>query len=162
MSLPFDKATASVTVTANPAEAFRMFTEETDLWWRRGVRYRVGGRNPGSVMFEARAGGRLLETFETASGTKVVEMGKITAWDPPRRFCFDWRGGNFAEGEKTEVEVLFQSTGINTYVTVNHRGWSNLRPDHPARHGEDGTAFIRRTAMWWGDQLTALRERIAG
>jgi hypothetical protein len=159
--MAFDKATASVTVTANPAEAFRMFTEETDLWWRRGVRFRIAGRNPGSVMFEARAGGRLLETFEAGSETRVVEMGKITAWYPPRRFCFDWRGGNFAEGEKTEVEVLFQPTGNNTYVTVNHRGWASLRPDHPARHGEDGTAFIRRTAMWWGEQLTALRERIA-
>jgi hypothetical protein len=86
--MAFDKATASVTVTANPAEAFRMFTEETDLWWRRGVRFRVAGRNPGSVMFEARAGGRLLETFEAGSETRVVEMGKITAWDPPRRFLF--------------------------------------------------------------------------
>ena len=160
MSVPFDKATASVTVAASPVEAFRIFTEETDLWWRRGVRYRVAGRNPGSVLFEARPGGRLLETFETGSGTKVVEMGEITAWDPPHRFCFDWRAGNFAEGEKTEVEVLFQPAGTGTYVTVNHRGWASLRPDHPVRHSEDGTAFIRRKAMWWGDLLTALRERI--
>lgn len=136
-----------------------MFTEETDLWWRRGPKYRLGGRNPGSVnpgsvIFETGPGGRLMETF----GTRVVEMGRITAWEPPSRFCFEWRGSNFAEGEKTDVEVLFQAVGENTYVTVHHRGWAALRPDHPVRHGADGTAFIRAMAMWWGEQLTALRE----
>lgn len=158
MIQPFDKASASVTVAASPAEAFRMFTEETDLWWRGGVKFRVAGRNPGSVMFEPRLGGRLLESFETASGARVIEMGRITVWEPPRRFCFDWRARNFAEDEKTQVEVLFQPSGMNTYVTVHHRGWASLRPGHPVRHGADGFAFIRAMAMRWGEQLTALRE----
>jgi uncharacterized protein YndB with AHSA1/START domain len=160
-AVPFDKATATVTVDADPATAFRIFTEETDLWWRRGVRFRVGGRNPGDVLFETHLGGRLLESFETASGTRVIEMGRITAWEPPARFCFEWRASNFAPEEKTHVEVLFQPVRTGTSVTVHHRGWSHLRADHPVRHGEAGAQFIRRTAIWWGDQLTAFRERIA-
>jgi hypothetical protein len=32
-------ATAEVTVDASPEEAFRIFTEEIGLWWRRGTPY---------------------------------------------------------------------------------------------------------------------------
>ncbi len=160
MTPPFDKATAIVTVPTDPATAFRLFTEETDLWWRRGVKYRVAGRNPGSITFEAGLGGRLLEAFETPIGIRVIEMGRITAWEPPYRFCFDWRATNFAEGEKTEVEVVFETVRTGTRVTVHHRGFASLRSDHPVRHGLDGTAFIRSMAMRWGEQLTALREHV--
>jgi hypothetical protein len=159
---PFDKATASVTVDTDPATAFRMFTEETTLWWRRGVKYRVAGRNPGDVIFEAKPGGRLLESFETASGPRVIELGRITVWEPPTRFCFHWRAANFAPEEVTEVEVLFLALRAGTSVTVHHRGWSHLRTDHPVRHGEEGVQFIRRIGLWWGDQLTSYRELISG
>ena len=158
MSRPFDRARASVTVAATPETAFRIFTEETGLWWRRGVKFRVAGRHPGDVIFEARPGGRLLESFETPQGTRVVELGRITAWDPPSRFCFEWRGANLAPVEATHVEVRFEAAGSGTYVTVIHTGWTNLRADHPARHGAQGSGFIRFIGLWWGDQLTALRE----
>jgi hypothetical protein len=46
-------------------------------------------------------------------------------------------------------------------VTVEHRGWSSLRPDHPARHGLPGPAFSRVLGMFWGDLMTALREHVA-
>ena len=159
MSVPFDQAKASVTVPADPETAFRIFTEETGLWWRKGVKFWVGGRHPGEVIFEAAPGGRLLESVGTPQGPRVVELGRITVWEPPKRFCFEWRGANFAPGEKTDVEVLFEAAGSGTYVTVLHTGWARLRPDHPARHGADGATFIRKSGMWWGDQLTALRER---
>ena len=161
MNTPFDRAKASVTIPTDTATAFRMFTEETGLWWRKGVRFRVAGRYPGEVVFEARPGGRLLESFETPQGTRVVELGQITTWEPPHRFCFEWRGASFAPHEKTHVEVLFEAVGSGTFVTVVHTGWANLRADHPVRHGADGTTFIRTTAMWWGDQLAALREHYA-
>lgn len=37
------------TVAADPALAFRIFTEETDLWWRRGPRWRFT-RSPRSML----------------------------------------------------------------------------------------------------------------
>jgi hypothetical protein len=148
-------------VPADRETAFRIFTEETDLWWRKGVRFRVAGRHPGDVVFEARVGGRLLETFQTAAGARVVELGRITAWEPPARFCFEWRAVNFGPEEKTYVEVLFEARAQCTYVTVHHTGWAALRADHPVRHGEEGGVFVRKMAMWWGDQLTALRLQAA-
>ena len=116
-----DQATVSISVAVEPAVAFEVFTQETDLWWRRGLRYRLAGRRPGSLCFERGAGGRLFESFETSSGTQVHEAGR---------------------------------------VTVQHPGWSAIRPGHPARHGVEGAAFSRMIGLWWGDLMTALREFI--
>lgn len=161
MSVPFDAARASVTVDADTETAFHIFTTETGLWWRRGVRFRVAGREPGEVAFEPRVGGRLLETFATPQGERTVELGRVTAWEPPKRFCFDWRAVNFAADEKTFVEVTFEAVGAKTLVRVTHSGWAALRADHPVRHGNPGEVFIRTMGLWWGDQLTSLREHAA-
>ncbi len=153
-----DKATAMVTVQCTPEIAFAVFTEETDLWWRRGVKFRAAGREPGVLAFEPKLGGRLFEQF----GARVHETGTITAWEPPSRLEFEWRGSNFEPGEVTFVTVTFEPTPSgNTRVTVEHRGFAALRPDHPVRHGAPPAAFIARIGMWWGDLLTGLRVRIA-
>lgn len=153
-----DQARVSVSVAVEPADAFRFFTEEIDQWWRRGSKYRVAGRGRGIVHLEAGVGGRLFESFETASGPRVIETGRVTAWDPPSRLAFEWRAVNFAPAEKTEVVVTFEPAASGTLVTVTHRGWSRIRPDHPARHGADVPAFIRNMSLWWGDLMTSLRE----
>ena len=150
----------SVHVAVEPAVAFVIFTEETDLWWRRGPRFRIAGRHAGSISFEPGIGGRLFESFDTGSGTRVHEAGRVTAWDPPSRLMFSWRNANFAPHETTEVEVRFEPSGGGTMVTVCHRGWAAIRPDHPARHGLEGAAFSRSMGLWWGDQMTALRELV--
>jgi len=157
-----DQATVTVLVAVEPKVAFEVFTKETDLWWRRGPRFRLAGRHPGVMCFEGGIGGRLFETFETPSGTRVFEAGKIIAWEPPSRLAFTWRNANFAPDEATEVEVRFEPAGTSTRVTVQHRGWASIRPDHPARHGLTGAAFSRSMGLWWGDQLTALRELVGG
>ncbi len=158
---PGDQVKVSVTVAIAPPEAFSIFTRETDLWWRRGVRFRAGGRAPGALHFEPRPGGRLFEEFHGDAGPQLVEFGRITAWEPPQRLCFEWRNVNFAPGEKTDVEVRFESIPGGTRVTVIHRGWATLPPNHPARHGKDTVAFVRMIGLWWGDLLSALREHVA-
>jgi uncharacterized protein YndB with AHSA1/START domain len=155
-----DQASVSVFVAVEPDDAFAVFTEETDLWWRRGLKYRLAGRRPGVLCFEPGVGGRLFESFETESGTQVYETGRITVWEPPRRLVVKWCTPNFASNESTELEVLFEPSGTGTRVTVNHRGWAALRPDHPARHGLEGAAFSRMMGLWWSDQMTSLRELI--
>jgi uncharacterized protein YndB with AHSA1/START domain len=148
---------ASVLVRLPPAEAFRIFTEEIDGWWRAGLRYRIGRRRS-VVHLEAKLGGRLFESFETANGdAKVKETGRVTCWEPPSRLILEWRAVNFAPDEKTEVEVVFEPSPSGTLVTVCHRGWNQIRPDHPVRHGEASAQFLRHMGMWWGDLLTSLR-----
>ena len=154
---PGDQATVSVLVQVPPADAFRIFTEEIDLWWRGGLRYRMGGK--GSVLqLEPKLGGRLFESYQTEAGKIVHETGRITLWEPPSRLLLEWRVSNFTADEKTEVEVRFEPSPSGTLVTVQHRGFSQLRPDHPVRHGEEPSAFVRRMALWWGSLLSSLRE----
>ena len=157
-----DVAKVTVTVAADPATAFAIFTEETDLWWRRGFKFRMAGRQPGTLLFEGGVGGRLMEQFATPDGPRVVVMGQITVWDPPNRFAFVWRAANFAPEESTEVEVLFEAAGEQTRVTVCHRGWAQLRADHPVRHGADAAGTIRNIGLWWGELMTSLREHASG
>ena len=158
LSPPGDQARVSILVAVPPDVAFRVFTEEIDQWWRKGLRYRIGGKRRSILRLEPRAGGRLFESFETASGTRVHETGRVIAWEPPRRLVFEWRAANFAPSEKTEVEVSFDPSASGTLVTLTHRGWSRIRPDHPARHAKEVPEFVRMIGLWWGDLMTSLRE----
>jgi uncharacterized protein YndB with AHSA1/START domain len=153
-----DRAVVTVSVAVPPADAFDVFTRETDLWWRRGVRYRMAGRHPGVLSFEPRAGGRLFEEYDTPAGPRSHHIGDVLVWDPPSRLVFTWRASNFAPGESTEVEVRFEPTRRGTRVTVEHRGWSAIRPDHPVRHAEPPPIFLATLGTWWGDLLTAFRQ----
>lgn len=153
-----DQARVSVLVRVAQDEAFRVFTEEIDQWWRRGFKYRVAGKRRGIIHLEPRVGGRLFESFEVGSETKIFQTGTITAWEPPARLAFQWRAVNFGPDESTDVEVVFEGSQNGTLVTVTHRGWSKIRPDHPARHGQEAVAFIRMMGLWWGDLMTSLRE----
>jgi uncharacterized protein YndB with AHSA1/START domain len=158
---PGDRARVSVFVAVEPSAAFEVFTQEIDLWWRRGPRYRIAGQRRGQLHFEAGLGGRLFESFELAAGPRAVEVGRVTVWEPPTRLEFEWRGVNFKPGEKTVVAVRFEAARDGTLVTVEHRGWSALPADHPVRHGQVGAAFTRMIGLWWGALMTGLREHIS-
>jgi uncharacterized protein YndB with AHSA1/START domain len=154
-----DQARVSVLVRVAPELAFQIFTEEIDSWWRRGLKYRVAGTRQGSIHLEPGVGGRLYESVEAGADVRLHETGRVTAWDPPRRFVFEWRAINFDPADSTEVEVEFAPSPSGTRVTVTHRGWDHIRADHPVRHGQDPDAFIRSMALWWGELMSSLRER---
>jgi uncharacterized protein YndB with AHSA1/START domain len=158
MTIAGDAVSVSVTVHVPPDVAFEVFTTEIDRWWRRGIAYRVAGRRPGTLHLEGRLGGRIFEEYE---GSGLHEVGRVTAWEPPARLAFEWRGANFAPGEVTYVEVAFRAVAAGTEVSLVHRGFAALRPDHPVRHGEGAVAFIRRLGLWWGQLLASYRDRAA-
>lgn len=157
MTLPGDVARASVLVRVPTDVAFRTFTEEIDAWWQRGLRYRIG-KEASVLHIEPFVGGRLFESFDLPRGPTTKQTGTVTAWEPPARLAFEWRGVNFRADEKTLVEVTFEPRTSGTMVTVTHSGFASLRADHPVRHGLPVPDFIRMMAMWWGDLLTSLRE----
>lgn len=161
MSTAQDQARASVLVHVDRERAFRLFTEQIDRWWRRGSKYRVAGKRCGIIALEPRVGGRLFESFDVEGETRVTVSGQVTAWEPPARLVFEWRAVNFVPSESTEVEVRFEPDGESTLVTVTHRGWSKIRPDHPARHGLAPAEFLRMMGMWWGDLLSSARVHAA-
>ena len=134
-----DQATVSINVAVEPAVAFEVFTKETDLWRRRGLRYRLAGRRPGPPCFEPGVGGRLFESFETSSGTQVHEAGRVTVWQPPSRLVFTWRNANFAAEESTEVEVFFEPTDTGTGCSASEE------PSRSGRPGARALAVLRGT-----------------
>ncbi len=155
-----DAARVTVLVEVPPEVAFRVFTEQIDAWWRRGRRYRIAKGRDGTIHLEPGVGGRLFESYRSAAGNdKVVQTGEVTRWEPPTRLVLRWRAVNFAADEHTEVDVRFAESPSGTQVTVIHRGWSRIRPDHPARHGKDVGPFLRELGLWWGDLMTSLRLR---
>ena len=158
-SLPGDQASVTISLAVDPMQAFEAFTQDIDLWWRRGPRFRNTKSGQGIICIEPGVGGRVFESFDAAGTEEVVEIGRTQVWDPTRRLVFQWRLANFGPAEHTEVEVLFEPSASGTRVTVMHRGWSRLRPDHPVRHGLASAEFIRMIGLWWADLLRPLADR---
>ncbi len=153
-----DSVKAQVSVKVSVERAFDLFTREIDLWWRRSPRFRNFSGAQALVCIEPRLDGRVLESWSDGSVERIFEIGRVTTWQPPSALAFTWRNANFADGEVTQVEVSFAADGDATLVTVVHRGWAALPPDHPARHGAGVLAFQQSLGSWWGDQLSALRQ----
>jgi len=164
MKLP-DRARVTTFVSVTPQDAFEVFTNEIDLWWKRGVRFRFDRPDAdgadgtrGVLRFEGSE--RLVESRGGAN-PKEFEVGRVLAWEPGARLVFEWRANNFAPGEVTEVEVRFEPMNEGTQVTLEHRGWSKLRPDHPVRHGQQGHVFTDPIGQWWGELAMSFRLHVA-
>lgn len=155
-----DNVTVFTRLSVDPVTAFEVFTNEVDAWWRQGPRFRTG-RGPKSVMrFEPGVGGRLLEIYDEASND-AFELGRVRVWEPGARLVFDFRARNFAPSQITEVEIRFEPDAGGTRVTLEHRGWALIPPDHPARHGLTGGAFTSMMGLFWADLLVSARAHAA-
>jgi hypothetical protein len=153
-----DKIRVQTFVRVGQRDAFDVFTLELDAWWRQGPAYRVGGKHVGPMHLEPKLGGRVFQAYGPLQD-RLHEIGTITAWDPPARFAFTWRGINFKPSDSdTTVEVWFEATADGTRVILEHRGFAALRPDHPVRHDQTDVEFLGRLGRWWGSLATALRE----
>jgi uncharacterized protein YndB with AHSA1/START domain len=152
-----DQVRVTIAVAVPQDAAFEIFTSEIDRWWRKGPRFRRSGMSAGMIRLEAGVGGRLFESVESAGVERVFVVGHVRAWEPPSRLVFTWKNETFGANEDTEVEVAFAPTASGTLVTVTHRGWTGIHPDHPARHSMPVDEFIRSLGGWWGDQMGSLR-----
>ncbi len=109
----------SIRVGRSPEVVFRVFTEEINAWWplKEGFSFH-NGRGPKDIVLEGRVGGRFFERF--SDGTEF-EVGRVTAYEPPKSVAFTWKDPNW-EGP-TEVEVRFVPDGTGTRIELEHRGW---------------------------------------
>jgi uncharacterized protein YndB with AHSA1/START domain len=152
------KVLVSLRVKASPDRAFAAFVDDIGVWFQANPLFAFTPRDPGVLAFEPGGGGRLTTTL--ASG-KVFEIGKVRAWEPPRRLVFGWRQAAFAPDQDTEVEVRFDPVGADeTRVTVEHRGWDSVPAAHVARHGFPNAVFLTRHGEWWQRLLAAYKESL--
>lgn len=129
----------SVTVKADVARAFEVFTSGFDTWWPRT--HHIGRKPMQQAVIEPHVGGRCYTS--EADGT-VCHWGTVLAWDPPRRLMIAWHiAPDFQTialdpAVSSEVEVRFTAEpGGTTRVDLEHR--------HLERHGKDFEAL--RTAL---------------
>jgi uncharacterized protein YndB with AHSA1/START domain len=115
----------SIRVNASPAHAFEVFTSGLGRWWPRN--HGIGKTPMKAAVMETRAGGRWYELAEDGSQTTV---GKIIAWEPPRRFVMSWDINSQWKPDATvcsEVEVRFIPDGANaTRVELEHRKFEQM------------------------------------
>ncbi len=147
----------SLRVKATPQEAFDVFTQEIASWWRPNGLFQLTPRGDGVLRFEPGAEGRLVSDLPNG---KTFEIGRITAWAPGERVAFNWRQATFAADQTTYVEVRFEAVGDETRVTVEHRGWDAIPPEHAARHGFPLQVFQMRQAEHWRALLAAIAEAV--
>jgi uncharacterized protein YndB with AHSA1/START domain len=111
----------SIVVATAPEVAFRVFTEGVNDWWPART-HSVGEDRVEAVVLEPRPGGRFFERLDDGS---EHEWGRVTEWDPPRRFACTWyasRGPDTAQ----LVEVTFTPGEGGTQVTLEQTGWETL------------------------------------
>ncbi|MGH9120720.1 MAG: hypothetical protein ACRDYC_02050 [Acidimicrobiales bacterium] len=145
------EVSSRVEVPVDPATAFKVFTEEIDLWWVRGpINFYSAGR-AAAMGLEAGVGGRLLEVYDDSTGD-ALERGVITVWEPGERLAWD------STGDDVQTEVLFKAMGEGTLVEVVARV-----PEGGVDRG--GTAWVRVVPWWFGAlgrQAGPISPRVAG
>ena len=123
---------SSVDVAADPATAFKVFTEEVNCWWLQGPINFHDGTRTYEMRIEPKLGGRVYEVhdLERAEG---YELGIITVWEPASRLAWS------SSIDDVSTEVLFESIDTGTRVTV-------VATVNGEDHGS--TAWVGVTPTW--------------
>lgn len=119
---------SEVTVKADPARAFDLFTTRMGDWWPKG---RTIGENPHvAVVIEPRPGGRW---FERDAAGAECDWGKVLAYEPPSRLLLGWQLNSQFRPDPaitTEVELTFEAlAGGGTRVRLEHRDLERFGAD---------------------------------
>ncbi|MBL8805312.1 MAG: SRPBCC family protein [Rhodospirillales bacterium] len=145
----------SVRVETAQARAFEIFTAGITRWWPRFASFNRGA--PMKDMFiEGRVGGRWYEVGEDGS---EMTLGRVLAWEPPRRFAMTWTMHNkWKPGADvaTEVEVTFAAEGpAATRVELSHGLFERL--------GEEAGAAMRpEVERGWGEMAERFKAHAEG
>ncbi len=137
---------SEVEVAVDPGTAFRVFTDEVDLWWVRGpINFSGDGGRVFAVRIEPGVGGRLLQVYDAAEGEEYVQ-GRITAWEPGVRVAWS------SAVDDVSTEVRFAATDVGTRVTIEAR--------IPAGGVDRGGSSWTRVVPNWLPRWVARRDRL--
>jgi uncharacterized protein YndB with AHSA1/START domain len=111
----------AVSVSWDPATAFRRFTADFADWWPTAS-HSIGAERIERIVFQCQAGGLIFE--ELRDGRRYL-WGTITAWEPPRRLAFSWHPSE-EKVNAQDVELRFEPEGSGTRVELVSSGWERL------------------------------------
>jgi hypothetical protein len=103
----------SVVLACACERAFALFTERASDWWPELLRHTGDAGSQITLL----ASGRF---WERAADGREVELGRVTAWEPPTRLALDFYPGT-GRLHPTEVVVRFSAEGDRTRVVIQHR-----------------------------------------
>ncbi|MGI9614525.1 MAG: SRPBCC domain-containing protein [Acidimicrobiales bacterium] len=128
-----------IEVSADPATAFKIFTEEYDQWWGNGPIDAYESWRLVERRIEPGVGGRVVEDY----GDEERVLGTITVWEPGARLA--WTTTN-----EVTIEVAFTALSNGARVTV-----TGIVVD-----GVDGSADLSmvRMAQQWFPRYLERRE----
>ncbi|MFI1916475.1 SRPBCC family protein [Nocardia sp. NPDC020380] len=118
-----------LSVDADAATAYRVFTTGMDSWWPRD--HHIGAGPLAEAVVEPRVGGRLLG--READGAECA-WGTVLVWSPPAHFAFTWDITLAWKPEtdttrSSRVDVTFTPIdATHTTVTLVHSGLENHGP----------------------------------
>ncbi len=147
------KVVRSVDVAIDPETAFRVFTDDIDVWYRSGPYSWNDPERAIGIRFEPGVGGRLIEVWDEAG--EGYEMGRIVAWEPGVRVAFAYRNESLPP-VPTEVEVRFEPTSAGTRVTLEHSGLERLPPEDAERMARYAWIELLR---WFREHMELLEHR---
>jgi uncharacterized protein YndB with AHSA1/START domain len=122
----------SIKVERPPQIAFKVFCEEIGKWWPLKQGFSFGRERAKDIFIEGRVGGRFFERFTDG---EEFEVGKITAYVPPKVVAFTWRAPEWEAS--TSVEVRFIADGSGTLIELEHSGWEQGPKMQSAGKGYD-------------------------
>ncbi len=112
-------------VETSQENAFKVFTENIDLWWPRS--HHIGRSPMVELILEPRLKGRWYSTHEDNSEATV---GYVLKWEPYGKIVLAWQiNGNFQYDPNliTEVEVNFiPEASQRTKIKFEHRDLDRL------------------------------------
>ncbi|MCW5875994.1 MAG: SRPBCC domain-containing protein [Anaerolineales bacterium] len=143
-----DSVTASIQIKAGKDKVFDAFVNRVNDWWpfKGKFTYSFAPEEtaPGQIHFEARLGGRFYEVF--ANGEEF-QIGEVSAWQPPERFSFTWKGEEYQA--PTQVLVEFTEADGQTTVTLTHSGWAAAGvPQYAASYGDGWEEILGVFGEW--------------
>ncbi len=126
-----------VEVPVQPAEAFRIFTEELDLWWVRGPVNFFDSSRAVAMRMEPGVGGRLLEMY-AQDGSDMRTLGRIVDWNPGSDLAW-------VSPDGATIRVVFEALGESCRVEVT----ASL----PDGAGAESTYWLRVIPPWFGSWI---------
>lgn len=103
------------------AHAFHTWTSRIDAWWPK--EHTATNDPESTILLECELGGRLFE--RTTEGIEH-DWGRVTEWEPPRRFGYTWHIRRDAS-DATDVSITFVPIEqARTRVDIVHTGWDRL------------------------------------